>query len=167
MTRPSGQELRGIARTRAGWWRRALAALIDAAISSVGVFALLQLSLSPPWATITDPELFPLERAAVSLATRPGAWVTFWLVLHLPWGFLQAAFAVAERETPGMRLAGVMLVDAHGEVAHAGRRLTRACFWWALPCSLYLLGVWVVGSRAFRGVHDRAAGLWAVRRVGA
>lgn len=149
---------------RAGYWRRLVAAGVDAALSAVGVWLIWHHAFTPPWELSADPELFRFERIAVSLAERPGAWASAWLLLHVPWGLLQATFAVAERETPGMWVAGVTLVDRQGESAEAGRRMLRAAAWWLVPASLYLLGLWIVASRSYRGVHDRLSGVWAVRR---
>ena len=147
----------------AGFWHRAVAALVDAAV--VGPVALLCLFIAGKLTGIALPH-----------AHRTG--VDYWLDMALGgepalWGGILLAAAVAAlylllfqaltARTLGMRLLGLRLIDVYGEDPGLLRATVRT-LGYGLCLATFSLGfVWIGFDREKRGLHDWVAGTYVVR----
>lgn len=128
----------------AGFWRRAFALLIDAAL--VWLLLLAGDVLAKPLAR------FGLVARAFDLAFGLVVPAAYFVLLHGTWG-----------RTVGKALAGVRVVTASGEPLGYPRALARHLAWFlsALPL---LIGFLMVAARSDkRALHDLIAGTRVVR----
>lgn len=149
----------------AGFWRRAVAAVVDGA-----VLLPLVLLFGGLTAAATGQKLPRLGELGpsyiVQLAVDGGsggaiALATSGLVIVL----YQLVFLATTGETPALRLLGMRVVDAYGDPPSPPRALLRVVGLF-LSVAVFSLGIlWIGFSREKRGFHDLLAGTWVVHRV--
>ncbi|HEY7954625.1 MAG TPA: RDD family protein [Polyangia bacterium] len=160
VARPAG----GVRVRVAGFWRRAVAAVVDLLVLSV-VFVILDMLVSLALRQ-------PLPRLGqlgpdylVDVAVNGDALALVGLVLLAVLAFLYFfIFQALSGQTPGKRLVGVRVIDAFGDRPSLGRALLRTAAY--LPSAL-LLGIgflWVGFDPEKRGLHDRLADTYVVSR---
>jgi uncharacterized RDD family membrane protein YckC len=158
--------LRGSVRV-VGFWRRALAGLIDGLILLVLFLVLdvlVSLVLRQPLPRLS--QLGPDYLVDVALSGDALA-LTGLTVLGIV-GFLYFFIFHATRgQTPGKRLVGARVVDGYGERPSLGRAFLRTLLY--LPSALLLaLGfLWIGFDREKRGLHDRIADTYVILDGGA
>ncbi len=147
----------------AGFWRRAVAALIDTLI-------VLPAALAMIWAAG--------RMAALALPPIGLAKIDAWLDLILAGdvaviGVLGLAAAVAAvyllvfqvlgARTLGMRLLGLRIIDVYGDAPSALRVLARTVGYFIGVATGGLGFLWIAFDREKRGLHDWLAGTYVVK----
>jgi uncharacterized RDD family membrane protein YckC len=147
----------------AGFWRRAVAGLIDLAIL-LPVWAAAGLSLCLAFGQPIPrlPELSPdlliaalLDGNAASESLLAISGIIFFLYFFI--------FHASRGQTPGKQLLGLRVIDGYGARPGLFRTLIRTASYLlsALPCSLGFL--WIGFDRERRALHDWVAGTYVVR----
>jgi uncharacterized RDD family membrane protein YckC len=166
---PAGTRLAPLPRTEAptvyvaGFWRRAVAGLVDAAI--VAGCALVVVGLASRLAGLTLPSP---RRSAVDywldlvLAGDPGLLAALGLgaavlVLYL---FL---FQALTARTLGMRLLRLRIIDVYGDPPAVWRAGLRVLGYLVALAPLGLGFLWVAFDREKRGLHDWLAGTYVIK----
>ncbi|PKN55616.1 MAG: hypothetical protein CVU56_20470 [Deltaproteobacteria bacterium HGW-Deltaproteobacteria-14] len=144
-------------------WRRWLALLLDAA-PLVTVWLLCAFAIagagadapaSSPWN--------PIDQLVDFINTRPVA-VALILVMLAALGFAWPLVAqLAWGRTPGKRVLGLTVVDAHGEPPSRGRTATWCALRVAGVAALFFGVLWAIADPERRTLYDRLAGVWVVR----
>lgn len=147
----------------AGFWRRALATLIDAVliapILAVGG-ALLCLALGQPLPHLAELSPDLLFAAMLDGSALGEAMLLLGLVVTLLYFFV---FYATRGQTPGKQALGLTVIDVYGERPGLAKSLLRTASYVlsALPFSLGL--VWIGFDREKRALHDWIAGTYVVR----
>ncbi len=146
----------------AGFFRRAIAGLVDGAILTA-VFLVLDVLVAlvlrqplPRWSQLGPDYL-------LDVAVNGDALAQIGLVLLAILGFLYFfIFHALSGRTPGKRLVGVRVIDAYGQRPSLGRALARTAAY--LPSALVLaLGfLWIGFDREKRGLHDWIADTYVI-----
>jgi uncharacterized RDD family membrane protein YckC len=147
----------------AGFWRRALAALVDAAI--VGPVALLAVWLAKRLAGLGLP---PIRGGKIDawLDLLLGGDPTMLGVLGLAAGtaaIYLMLFQTLSARTPGMRLLGLTVIDVYGEPPSALRSLLRTTGYFAAAALGGLGFLWIGFDREKRGLHDWLSGTYVIK----
>jgi uncharacterized RDD family membrane protein YckC len=147
----------------AGFWRRAIAGLVDLAILlPVWAAAGLALCLAFGQPIPRLPELSPdlliaalLDGNSASESLLAISGILFFLYFFL--------FHAMRGQTPGKQLLGLRIIDGYGGRPGLLRTLVRTASYLlsALPCSLGF--VWIGFDRERRALHDWIAGTYVVR----
>lgn len=147
----------------AGFWRRTVAALIDAALvlpiaTGAAWMAGALAGLSLPSTDTRGPErwldlLLALDPALLG----PAGLMAAMLVLY---GLI---FVGAAAQTPGMRVFGIRVIDAYGDPPSIARVAARATGVVAAIATLGLGFLWIAFDREKRGLADWVAGTYVVR----
>jgi uncharacterized RDD family membrane protein YckC len=149
----------------AGFWRRAMAALVDLVVilpiaalltwvaGKLGGFAL-------PAARHRGPD-FWLDLA---MAGDPAVWGALGLSLAISLLYLLLFQAMLSR-TPGMRLFGLRVIDVYGDPPSVLRSAVRT-FGYVLCLATFSLGfLWIGFDREKRGLHDWVSGTYVIKGV--
>ncbi len=146
----------------AGFWRRALAGVVDGVILVV-VFAILDVAVSlilrQPLPRLS--QLGPDYLLDVALSGDALALVGLSVLGIL--GFLYFfIFHAARGQTPGKRLLRMRVVDGYGERPSLWRAFLRTLGY--LPSTFFLLlgFVWIGFDREKRALHDRLADTYVI-----
>jgi uncharacterized RDD family membrane protein YckC len=131
----------------AGFWRRAAALLVDAAV----VWALLELGGLPL-----------AEVDARGLAARAFAWT---YTLGVPAAYFVLSHGTGGR-TLGKRLTGARVETADGHAVGYPRALARYLAWWLSAPPLAVGFLMAAARRDRRALHDLVAGTRVVRTRG-
>lgn len=162
---PSEKGVRVVVRV-AGFWRRAVAGLVDAgiifAVGGLWAFVVVRLlfwsrSKFSPW-TQTDvlvDRLIRLDPEAVIV-------VTMLLIVALSYLFF---FLALRSQTLGMRLVHLRVIDGYGDPLTMGRALVRTLAYFPALCLLGLGIVWIAFDSEKRGLHDWIAGTYVISEV--
>jgi uncharacterized RDD family membrane protein YckC len=145
-----------------GFFRRAIAALIDACVllplvlvfgGAASVVAGGQLPRAGEIGFGYVVQL-AVDGGAAGLAALAMAGIVVLLYFFV--------FTAATGQTPGLRLVRARIIDAYGEAPSFPRSLIRV-FAAAVAVALLCLGwLWIAFSREKRGLHDLVAGTWVV-----
>jgi uncharacterized RDD family membrane protein YckC len=147
----------------AGFWRRSLAALVDAA--AIVPVAFLITLLAGRLAGLSLPEA---QRTGIdywidlALAGEPALWGSIGLFLAIVVIYLLVFQAMAGR-TPGMRLLRLRIIDPYGEPPGVIRAIVRTVGYVVGICSLSLGFLWIGFDREKRGLHDWLAGTYVIK----
>jgi uncharacterized RDD family membrane protein YckC len=147
----------------AGFWRRALAALCDAAF-------VLPVALGAVWlaARVAGLALPGARRSGfdtwvdLALAGDAGVWGAAGLALAIAVVYL-LVFQATSGRTLGMRLLGLRIVDVYGDTPSVPRVLLRTLGYLASVCTLALGFLWIGFDREKRGLHDWLAGTYVIK----
>lgn len=148
-----------------GFWRRSLAAAVDALCLSpvlliAGWFAFRMAGISVAGG--------PALRAEVVLELLLWGGLPVYAVLVLAIGLTQLyafLFLAVAGHTPGLRLLRLRVINVYGERPEWWRVVLRCC---GLLLGMGLLGlglIWIGVDREKRGLHDWLAGTYVVRRT--
>jgi uncharacterized RDD family membrane protein YckC len=147
----------------AGFWRRATAAAIDAAIvlpvgAGAAWVAQALAGLRVPRGEVGGLELW----LDLLLALDPALVSAFGLMLAvlLLYGLI---FTGAAAQTPGMRVLGIRVIDAYGDPPSIARAAARAAGCLAAVFTLGLGFLWIAFDREKRGLPDWLAGTYVVK----
>lgn len=146
----------------AGFWRRALAGVIDALILFV-VFALLHvfasLALSHPLPRLTQLGPDYLLDVAVNGDALAVAGLSLLGVLGFLYFFI---FHALKGRTVGKQALGLRVIDAYGQRPSLGRTLLRTLGYAPSALLLALGFLWIGFDREKRGLHDLLADTYVV-----
>jgi uncharacterized RDD family membrane protein YckC len=149
--------------TVAGFWRRALAAGIDALVVlpaalllAIGAGRLAGVSLPDARRTALD---YWLDLA---ISGEPALWGTIGLVVAIGVIYL-LLFHMTLGRTLGMRALGLRVIDVYGEPPSVARAAVRTLGYLASVATLGLGFVWVGFDAEKRGLHDWLAGTYVIR----
>jgi uncharacterized RDD family membrane protein YckC len=151
----------------AGFWRRALAAGIDAAV--VLPAAMLLTWIAGKLAGVALPAT---RNAAIdywldlALAGEPSLWGGFGLFTAIVVIYL-LVFQVTLAQTLGMRVMKLHIIDVYGERPSLWRAAARTAGYLASALTLGLGFIWIGFDREKRALHDYLAGTYVVRGAGA
>jgi uncharacterized RDD family membrane protein YckC len=159
---------------RAGFGRRTAAYLIDALILSIPSVIVSQLILQPAvqrleqLSTMASPSEAEIGAAVGGFF---GAIVVYTLIVWVGAALYYALGWAKVGYTPGKKLMNLKVVRADGHPPSVGRAVVRYAILYGLPWPVVLLTVWislisilmVLGGEK-RGLHDRLAGTYVVRR---
>jgi uncharacterized RDD family membrane protein YckC len=149
--------------TVAGFWRRAIAATIDALV--VIPAALLLALLAGRLAGVSLPDA---RRTAIdywldlAISGEPAIWGTFGLVLAIAVIYL-FLFHMTIARTLGMRVMKLRVIDVYGEPPSVARAALRTLGYLANVATLGLGFIWVGFDAEKRGLHDWIAGTYVIR----
>lgn len=147
----------------AGFWRRAVAAIVDGAI--VLPVAVLAVWLAKRLAGLALP---PIRGGKVDawLDLLLGGDPTVLGVLGLAAGtaaiYLMLFQTLASR-TPGMRLLGLTVIDVYGDPPSALRSLVRTVGYFVAAAVGCLGFLWIGIDREKRGLHDWLSGTYVIK----
>ncbi|HKA90079.1 MAG TPA: RDD family protein [Haliangiales bacterium] len=147
----------------AGFWRRALAALCDAAF-------VLPIALGAVWLAgrVAGLGLPGARRSGLdtwvdlALAGDAGVWGAAGLALAIGVVYLLVFQATAAR-TLGMRILGLRIIDIYGGAPSVPRVLLRTLGYLASAATLALGFLWIGFDREKRGLHDWLAGTYVIK----
>src|SRR5687768_14118048 len=148
----------------AGFWHRAVAALVDV-VAAIPIAALLALGtvrlvgVERPQARQTGIDYW----LDLALAGEPAVWGTLGLATAIVALYL-FLFQALLGATPGMRALKLHIVDGYGEAPGYLRAGARTLGYVVAAATLGLGFVWVGFDREKRGLHDWLAGTFVARR---
>jgi uncharacterized RDD family membrane protein YckC len=148
-----------------GFWKRAVAALIDAAIIlPAGLLVTLIVSkiagvhLPPKTLHITDVDLW----IDLVLATDPALVMGFVLCLAIGLVYL-LVFHIVLGRTLGMRVLKLKVIDVYGDPPSPARCVARCAGYVAAAATLFLGFLWIGFDSEKRGLQDWIAGTYVIR----
>lgn len=147
----------------AGFWRRALGALLDLALLAPVVTLLVWLAGSLTGIELPEARYRSLDFwLDLMLASDPallggtGLAIAIALVYAL-------VFQLTTGRTPGMRAVGIRVIDLYGEPPATGRVLARTAGYLAGLATLGLGFLWIGFDSERRGLHDYLSGTVVVK----
>lgn len=152
--------------TVAGFWRRALAAAIDAAVALpvAALFAWIAgkiAGVTIPGARRTGIDYW----LDLAIAGEPALWGTVGLMIAIVTIYL-LVFQLTMARTLGMRVLRLRIIDLYGEPPSVVRAIART-FGYLVAAATFCLGfVWIGFDREKRGLHDWIAGTYVIREEG-
>jgi uncharacterized RDD family membrane protein YckC len=146
----------------AGFWRRALAGGLDAALLST-VLALcdagVALALGQPMPRLSQLGPDFLVDVAVNGSTLAEVGLTLAALVGFLYFFI---FHALGGRTPGKRLCGLRVIDGYGRAPSVGRALGRTAAYGASALLLALGFLWIGFDREKRGLHDWLADTYVI-----
>jgi uncharacterized RDD family membrane protein YckC len=148
-----------------GFWKRAVAALIDAAIVLPAallitfiVSKIAGVHLPPKTMHITDVDLW----IDLVLATDPA--LVMGLVLCMSIGLIYLlVFHIVLGRTLGMRVMKMKVIDVYGDPPSPARCIARTAGYVASAATLFLGFLWIGFDSEKRGLQDWIAGTYVIR----
>lgn len=147
----------------AGFWRRALAGLVDLAI--VAPLAVAAVWLASRLAHLDLPPLHGAKLDAwldLLLAGDPAMLGVLGLAAAIGAVYL-ALFQALAGATPGMRLLRLAVIDVYGDPPSALRALVRTAGTFASTALVGLGFLWIAFDREKRGLHDWLSGTYVIK----
>lgn len=147
----------------AGFWRRAVAALVDAII--VGPVALLVVWLAKRLAGLALPPVRGGKIDAwldLTLGGDPAVLGALGLVAGVAAIYVML-FQTLSSRTPGMRLLGLTVIDLYGDPPSALRSVVRTLGYFAAAAIGGLGFLWIGFDREKRGLHDWLSGTYVIK----
>jgi uncharacterized RDD family membrane protein YckC len=148
-----------------GFWKRALAALIDAAVivpsallMTLIVGKLSGVGLPPRDLGILDLDLW----IDLVLATDPAVVLAVVMLVAIGLVYLLISHIVLGR-TLGMRLLKIRIIDVYGDRPSPGRCVARCAGYLAGVATLFLGFLWMGFDSEKRGLQDWIAGTYVIR----
>ena len=149
--------------TVAGFWRRALAAGVDALVVVPAALVLAVLAGRLAGVALPDARHTALDYwLDLAISGEPALWGTFGLVLAIAVIYL-FLFHMTVGRTLGMRALGLRVIDVYGEPPSVTRAALRTLGYLAGLATLGLGFVWVGFDAEKRGLHDWIAGTYVIR----
>ena len=149
--------------TVAGFWRRALAAGIDALVVLPAAFLLALGAGKLAGVSLPDARNTALDYwLDLAIAGEPALWGTVGLVLAIGVIYL-FLFHMTVARTLGMRACKLRVIDVYGEPPSVARAALRTLGYLAGLATLGLGFVWVGFDAEKRGLHDWIAGTYVIR----
>jgi len=147
----------------AGFWRRSVAAAIDAACIAPAILVLGWLAFRASGLRLPAATDIRVENM-LELLLEGGSFVHSLLAMELAivllYGFL---FTATTGATPGLRLLRLKVINVYGDAPEWWRVLLRCL---GFLCGGLLLGLgllWIGFDREKRGLHDWLAGTYVIR----
>jgi uncharacterized RDD family membrane protein YckC len=159
---------------RAGFGRRTVAYLIDALILFIPSWIVNQLTLQPAVQRLEQlSAMASASEAEIGAAMGAffGAVFVYTLIVWIGAALYYALGWAKVGYTPGKKLMNLKVVRADGRPPSVGRAFLRYVILYGLPWPLVMLTIWVslisilmVLGGEKRGLHDRLAGTYVVKR---
>jgi uncharacterized RDD family membrane protein YckC len=147
----------------AGFWRRALAALVDAIILVPLSYGLVKAAGRIVGLEVPSPRKMGIDYwLGLLLAGDPGLLGALGLTAAIVIVYLLLFQAMAGR-TLGMRLLRIRIVDLYGESPSVLRSAVRTVGYLAAAATGSLGFLWIGFDREKRGLHDWLAGTYVVK----
>ena len=149
--------------TVAGFWRRALAAGIDAVLVTPVALAAVFLASKAAGLGLPGVQRSGLDTwIDLALAGDAGVWGAAGLGRAIAVVYL-IVFQATSAQTPGMRLLRLRIIDVYGGRPSVPRVLLRTLGYLVSAATLLLGFLWIGFDREKRGLHDWLAGTYVIR----
>ncbi len=146
----------------AGFWRRALAALVDALIMSPVLALLAWLAKMLTGYTMPQVSQYRLETVLEMVISGEGMLYSILAMVVLMVLLYMSLFLVMSGATPGLRLLKLHVINTYGQAPELWRIALRS-LGFIMSCGLLGLGfIWIGFDREKRGLSDWLAGTFVI-----